>query len=447
MVHLHKHLIKKTRMKKLLLLGAFILFFIGILFSENFYIDTVNGADSNPGTSPSTAWKTVKKVNDVTFSPGDVIHFKSGQTWRESLRCQSGDENEPLIYTSYGDGEKPLFLASIDLCYEDFWINKRDNIWSVEPDSFSTGRITNYLDIGNIILTKKGETSKTAGWKRWNLEELTKQADFYHDTENDILYFYSDINPAHIYYEMEAAMKQNIFEINKCEYLIIDGLSAANTSAHGSAGENTKQCVIRNCDFIWIGGGHLYTRNGHPTRYGNGIEFWNGAQDNLVEHCYFEEIYDVAMTNQGPDSCLVKNITWKDNKIYRCEQAYEFWLSNNKSRMQNVVFENNECIDSGFGWSHEQRPDKNGTHILAYAMESKEFDIYYRNNIFNNARNTMISYYNDRLPEAHLDNNTYIQKSEDCHKLPLFHWGANKTTWEEYRKITGNDENSTFICE
>jgi hypothetical protein len=80
-------------------------------------------------------------------------------------------------------------------------------------------------------------------------------------------------------------------------------------------------------------------------------------------------------------------------------------------------------------------------------MESKEFDIHYKNNIFNNARNTMIWYTNARLPEAHLENNTYIQKAEGCHKLPLFRWGDNNATWEEYRKITGNDENSTFNCE
>lgn len=434
-------------MKKLLLLGALTLFCIGILSAENYYVDAVNGSDANPGTSPQKAWKTVNKVNETTFSPGDVIHFRAGQIWRESLRCQSGAENKPLTYTSYGGGAKPLFLASIDLCFENFWLNKGDSIWCVIPESFSTGRMPNYVDVGNIILTKKGETKKMAAWKRWSLEELTQQADFYHDTKNDMLYFYSEKNPALLYSEMEAAMKHNIFVMHGCEYLIIDGLTAAYTGAHGAQGSYTNNIIIRNCDFIWIGGSHLYTQNGKPTRYGNGVEFWNGSQDNLVENCYFEEIYDTAMTNQGRDPCLVKNITWRNNKVYRCEQAYEFWLSNSESRMQNVVFENNECIDSGFGWSHEQRPNKNGTHILAYSMESKEFDVHYRNNIFNNARNAMIWYTNARLPEAHLDNNTYIQKTEDCHKLPLFRWGNNKATWKEYRKITGNDENSTFKCE
>ena len=32
------------------------------------------------------------------------------------------------------------------------------------------------------------------------------------------------------------------------------------------------------------------------------------GRDNLVENNYFEQIYDVAMTNQGPEACLVKDI-------------------------------------------------------------------------------------------------------------------------------------------
>ena len=144
-------------MKKLVIWEIFTLFYIGILCSENYYVDSVNGSDVNSGTSPSTAWKSVKRVNEATFLPGDVIHFRAGQIWRESLRCQSGNENEPLTYTRYGGGAKPLFVGSIDLCFEDLWINKRNNIWYVLPQFFST-EIPEYRDIGNIILTQKGET-------------------------------------------------------------------------------------------------------------------------------------------------------------------------------------------------------------------------------------------------------------------------------------------------
>lgn len=434
-------------MKKIILLGMLLISGILPVFARNYYVDIVNGSDSNAGTSPESAWKTVNKVNETGFEPGDVIAFRAGQMWRESLRCQSGEEDKPLTYTRFGGGSNPVFTASVDLCFENSWLDLGKNVWCAIPESFSTGRMPGYADVGNIILTRKGKNVKKAAWKRWSRDELTAQGDFYHDTKTDTLYFWSEKNPALLYSEMEAALKRNIFSMSRCKYLLLDGLTAAYSGAHGAAGDYTSHCTIRNCSFLWIGGSHLYTRRGRPTRYGNGIEFWTGASDNLVENNYFEQIYDVAMTNQGPDSCLVKNIAWRNNKIFRCEQAYEFWLSNPKSKMQNVVFEYNECIDSGFGWSHEQRPDKMGTHILAYSMESEEFDIYYRYNIFNNAANTMIFYSNSRLPEAHLEHNRYIQKGKECDKVPMFRWGKMTVAWKEYREITGNDKNSTFTCE
>jgi hypothetical protein len=39
---------------------------------------------------------------------------------------------------------------------------------------------------------------------------------------------------------------------------------------------------VRDCDVAWIGGGHqLTTPQGRPVRFGNGIEFWENAHDNL----------------------------------------------------------------------------------------------------------------------------------------------------------------------
>ena len=80
-------------------------------------------------------------------------------------------------------------------------------------------------------------------------------------------------------------------------------------------------------------------------------------------------------------------------------------------------------------------------------MEAKEFDVHYRNNVFTDAADAMLWYLNPRLPEAHLDNNHYIQNTNDCDNLPMFRWGKTQVSWEEYRRITGHDKNSVFSCE
>ena len=183
-------------------------------------------------------------------------------------------------------------------------------------------------DVGNLILIARGQPEKAAGWKRWDRESLKTPGDFFHDPGDMRLYLYSEQNPAEVYSQIEAATKRIVVRFGKNSHVVVDGMTIAYTGAHGANGGGCRHGVIRNCDFLWIGGSHLYTRNGRPTRYGNGVEFWNGCENMTVENNYFESVYDTAMTNQGPGDGLVKNMTWRNNKTFRCEQAYEIWFSN-----------------------------------------------------------------------------------------------------------------------
>jgi len=51
----------------------------------DYYVDWTGGNDSNAGTAEGTAWQTTSKVNTEwqagTFSAGDNIYFKGGETW------------------------------------------------------------------------------------------------------------------------------------------------------------------------------------------------------------------------------------------------------------------------------------------------------------------------------------------------------------------------------
>ena len=45
------------------------------------YFISPNGNDSNNGTNPANAWRTIEKINQVFFSPGDQILFEGNGTW------------------------------------------------------------------------------------------------------------------------------------------------------------------------------------------------------------------------------------------------------------------------------------------------------------------------------------------------------------------------------
>ena len=300
-------------------------------------------------------------------------------------------------------------------------------------------------DVGNLILIPKGKSEKVAGWKRWDRESLTSQGDFFHDPADRRLYVYSQRHPAEFYSQIEAAMKRVIVRFLDSSHVIVDGLTIAYTGAHGANGSYCRHGTIRNCEFLWIGGSHLYTRNGSPVRYGNGVEFWDGCEGMTVENNYFENIYDTAMTNQGRGKGMVKDMVWRDNKTFRCEQTYEIWFSNPEMEVDGLLVTGNESVDTGYGWGHIQRPNKNGCHFLAYNLKCKIGNIRYERNTLNNARDAIVWFANSRLNEFRIDHNTYIQDCKTPDEARLFRWSGAPTdgvTFDDYRAATGNDQNS-----
>jgi hypothetical protein len=82
------------------------------LSATTYYVDC-NGANSNNGTSMSTPWQTIAKVNNSSFSPGDSVLFRAGCTWREQMTVpSSGSEGNPITFGAYGSGAAPQINAS-----------------------------------------------------------------------------------------------------------------------------------------------------------------------------------------------------------------------------------------------------------------------------------------------------------------------------------------------
>lgn len=77
---------------------------------NTFYVSSgPEGDDGNSGTSIASPWKTLDKVNNTIFMPGDQILFKSGSVWQGQLNItNSGNETNPIIYDSYGNGSRPI---------------------------------------------------------------------------------------------------------------------------------------------------------------------------------------------------------------------------------------------------------------------------------------------------------------------------------------------------
>jgi hypothetical protein len=77
------------------------------------YYVSPSGSDSNSGTSPSSPWRTVKRVNEAQLRPGDGVLFQGGSTFSDEtlMPADSGAAGSPIVFGSYGSGNAILPLG------------------------------------------------------------------------------------------------------------------------------------------------------------------------------------------------------------------------------------------------------------------------------------------------------------------------------------------------
>lgn len=79
--------------------------------AATYYVST-SGNDSNTGTSDTSPWQSIGKLNAQTFSPGDVVRFRRGDSWNAKLSVSSsGTSSAPITFTSYGNGNPKPSLS------------------------------------------------------------------------------------------------------------------------------------------------------------------------------------------------------------------------------------------------------------------------------------------------------------------------------------------------
>ncbi len=295
-------------------------------------------------------------------------------------------------------------------------------------------------DVGNIIFN--GEES--CGIKVWNSDDLDAQGKFLYNNNNFTLEVYSITNPALYYLDIECALTTHIINESNKSYVIYENLELKYGGAHGIGGGNTHHIIVRGFDISYIGGGELEIEGQDNVRYGNGVEFWGNANNNLVERCRLWEIYDAALTNQnnGIENVNQYNIVYRNNIIWNCEYSFEFWNYDETSFMYDISFINNTCANAGNGWGYSQRPDPWGLHIANWANVTYTGEIQITNNIFyeSTEKCMYIHFVYVGLENLNLDYNCWHKASGDM----INYQGSEYTMMQFpiYQSETSQDQNS-----
>jgi len=129
-----------------------------LVSATTYYVSSV-GNDNANGTSTSTSWATLSKVNAHTFVAGDNILFNRGDTWYGTLTIsQSGTSNSRIIFGAYGSGAKPIITGFTTISG---WTNVGNGVYS-KAVSIASAPL-NMVTV-NGVNTGKGRYPKEGNW-------------------------------------------------------------------------------------------------------------------------------------------------------------------------------------------------------------------------------------------------------------------------------------------
>lgn len=368
---------------------------------KKYYI-SYKGDDENDGLSPTSPWKSLKKLsNSLQVGKGDSVLFERGGVYRGTFSARSG-----VFYGAFGSGDKPCIYGSTRNYAKESWNSDGNNIWTC---------LYSLSDVG-IIVFNHGEL---AGKRKFKLEDLNSNGDYF-SQDGGKLFVYMDVNPASKFKSIEIGCDRHIVSIpSDTENVTIDNLTLKYTGAMGIQGSTkVKGITITNCEIGWCGGSCLNGYGDGTVRYGNGIEFWQQCEDIKVQNCWIYQIYDSGFSHQGNSGKFtVKNVLVNKCLIeYTGFGAIEYWApAENAHKMINIEYSENILRFGGYCWDYSGQPA-----ALLYSTDNyNDFENFViKNNIFDTAKNNMIRCIHKCGATPVLSGNTYIGTTGS--KLGLF---------------------------
>ncbi|MBE5920395.1 MAG: right-handed parallel beta-helix repeat-containing protein [Pseudobutyrivibrio ruminis] len=290
------------------------------------YYFSTTGRDKNNGLSPDSP----KKDPTEYIKAGNCkCLLKSGDTF---YSYYGYNPNSNLVISTYGGNER----ACLSLI--------RRNI----------GPINNYDSSKNIYKVSLDKNSKDIGWLRINGTKTWKKVLSFNNLVNDKEYYVDRPNKCVYIKSMNNLEGQTVdyscnwngMNINGKQNLIIENIELSNAGSHGIHITSSSNVLINNCFIHDIGGA---IQEGNNVKFGNGIEVWANACNNIIIYKnIINDCFDAGITAQI-DKSQNKNtndIYIINNLIERTNYGFECFHNSPQYTIKNLVVENNILLDS-----------------------------------------------------------------------------------------------------
>jgi hypothetical protein len=382
---------------------------------HNYYIDAVNGSDSNDGLSADKAWKTISKVNSTTFQPADRILFKSGCEWTGQLHPKgSGRENNPIRIDKYGSGALPVISQGdqsgnvVLLKNQDQWeirsleidggSSKPDKqVGGIQVQSTTAGRVLNHIVISDCVIRNILGTIKQyescaiwVGVPGWNSKDglttsfndvLIENNKIYKSDRNGILVWTTAAPGSASQFQKGLIPSKNVIVRNN----LLEDIGGDGILVLGSDKPLVERNVVRRCCI----------KVGDPS-YGHDGSYNTSSAAIWLHHCsngimQYNAVYDCKKLEYNNDGMAYDFDFNCDKNLlqynYSCNNAGGFLLIMN-SATNNVVRYNiseNDC-----------------SHVLYCVGSEYDMNAVYNNTFYNNSGISFI------VPNARFYNNIFM---------------------------------------
>lgn len=379
-----------------------------------YYLDSNSGDDNNSGTSQSTPWKSLDKVNSTIFQPGDTILFKAGNLWVGTLYPKgSGASGNPITIDMYGTGNKPIINgngkvysssdpidAAVYLKDQDYWTIRNLEVINdsstpgdrhgIHVDASDTNDHTG-ITIENCIVHNvasdgnHGEHARIAGicvWSRgWNqaMSDIVVQNNKIYNVGSTGIYINGEkwSGPSTGIY----VANNNLYDIGGDGILVVGAKSPLieYNVVNGAHSKSSQYCVAIwpfECDDAVFQYNEAY--NTQTTKDGQGID-----SDFMSNNTIFQ--YNYVHNNEGGFALICNEPLYQGKPAFNNGTVIRYNIAQNNKNTQfqltnkptnTYIYNNVIYVDSGISAKMVSTFSRDGT--------SYPENVYFWNNIFYN---------------------------------------------------------------
>jgi hypothetical protein len=241
-----------------------------VTYLRTFYVSN-SGNDNNNGTTPSSPWKTIAKINSQTFRAGDGILFKRGDVWDTWTTDNyidieyGGTSGHPIYYGAYGGGVKPIFrqMASIPgWNTAGNWIHVRGNIWSITTSTDNLNRL--WLSGVEVQVCSSSTVTALLPWY-W---------------ASNVLYVYSTTNPATAFSNIQRPTDSPVIIVTNSDYITLQNLEIQGGGSEQVLVRGSNYFIMENCTLGNMSGGSGFKA------YASGIS--TPSNYGIIRNCFYD---------------------------------------------------------------------------------------------------------------------------------------------------------------